>query len=107
MNNRILLATLAIPASAAGWSDVCLAAEDSQKGQKKERPNIVIMIADDCTFRDLGCYGSTNSRTPNIDRLAQEGIRFTNFFQAAPMSSPTRHCLMTGLRIKAGQTLVF
>lgn len=96
MNNRILLATLAIPASAAGWSDVCLAAEDSQKGQKKERPNIVIMIADDCTFRDLGCYGSTNSRTPNIDRLAQEGIRFTNFFQAAPMSSPTRHCLMTG-----------
>ena len=64
------------------------------------------MIADDCTYRDLGCYGGVNtihngplagtSITPNIDRLASQGVRYTNFFQAAPMSSPTRHCLMTG-----------
>ena len=94
MDNRILLATLAIPAVSNG---VCNAAESQPKEQdKNNRPNIVIMIADDCTYRDLGCYGSKNSKTPNIDRLAQEGIRFTNFFQAAPMSSPTRHCLMTG-----------
>lgn len=61
------------------------------------RPNIVVMIADDCTYRDLQCYGSVNSTTPNIDRLAAEGMRFLNFFQATPMSSPTRQCLMTGL----------
>lgn len=60
------------------------------------RPNIVFMIADDCTYRDLGCYGGVNTPTPNIDRLASEGVRFTHFFQAAPMSSPTRQCLMTG-----------
>lgn len=65
--------------------------------QKKQRPNIIVMIADDCTHRDLGCYGSTNPCTPNIDALASQGIRFTDFTQAAPMSSPTRHCLMTGL----------
>lgn len=61
------------------------------------RPNIVLMIADDCTYRDLQCYGSPNSTTPNIDRLAEEGMKFNNFFQATAMSSPTRHCLMTGL----------
>lgn len=101
MNNRILLATLAIPAVSNG---VCNAAESQPKEQdKNNRPNIVIMIADDCTYRDLGCYGSKNSKTPNIDRLAQEGVRFTNFFQAAPMSSPTRHCMMTGLYpVKSG-----
>ncbi|MEZ6086754.1 MAG: sulfatase [Pirellulaceae bacterium] len=59
------------------------------------KPNIVIMIADDCTFRDLGCYGGQAS-TPNIDRLASEGMRFTRCFQAAPMCSPTRHSLYTG-----------
>ena len=64
---------------------------------QQARPNIVVMIADDCTYRDLGCYGSVNSTTPNIDRLASEGMRFTNFYQAAPMSSPTRQCLMTGV----------
>lgn len=76
----------------AGMSciSVASASEDS-------RPNIILMIGDDCTYRDLGCYGSPNSITPNIDRLASEGMKFTNFFQAAPMSSPTRHCLMTGL----------
>lgn len=61
------------------------------------RPNIVLMIADDCTYRDLQCYGSPNSTTPNINRLAEEGMKFNNFFQATAMSSPTRHCLMTGL----------
>lgn len=64
--------------------------------KNRPRPNILFMIADDCTFRDLGCYGGVNVPTPNIDALASEGLRFTNFFQATPMSSPTRQCLMTG-----------
>ncbi|MFP6659352.1 MAG: sulfatase-like hydrolase/transferase, partial [Pirellulales bacterium] len=61
-----------------------------------ERPNFVFIIADDCTFRDLGCYGG-QAATPNIDRLATEGMKFMRCFQAAPMCSPTRHNIYTGL----------
>lgn len=66
-------------------------------------PNIVIVIGDDCTYRDIGCYGSKDAITPNIDKLASEGIKFNNFYQATAMCSPTRHCLMTGLYpVKSG-----
>ncbi|MEM7312886.1 MAG: sulfatase [Planctomycetota bacterium] len=67
-----------------------------------ERPNIVFIIADDCTFRDIGCYGG-QAHTPNIDRLASEGMLFQRCFQAAPMCSPTRHNIYTGLYpVKSG-----
>ena len=67
-----------------------------------ERPNFMFIIADDCTYRDIGCYGG-QAHTPNIDKLAREGMRFTNCFQAAPMCSPTRHNIYTGLYpVKSG-----
>ena len=59
-------------------------------------PNIVFVIADDLTFRDLGCYGG-QAHTPNIDRLATQGMQFSHCFQTAPMCSPTRHNIYTGL----------
>ena len=65
--------------------------------QNPKRPNIGLVIADDCRQYDLGCYGSPDAITPNIDRLAAQGLRFERFFQATAMSSPTRHCLLTGL----------
>ncbi|MCH8922439.1 MAG: sulfatase-like hydrolase/transferase [Planctomycetes bacterium] len=66
------------------------------------RPNFGFIIADDCTYHDLGCYGG-QAHTPNIDRLAGEGMRFTHCFQAAPMCSPTRHNIYTGLYpVKSG-----
>lgn len=66
------------------------------------QPNFVFIIADDCTHHDLGCYGG-QAHTPNIDRLAGEGMRFTHCFQAAPMCSPTRHNIYTGLYpVKSG-----
>lgn len=69
---------------------------------KTKKPNFVFIIADDCTFRDIGCYGG-QADTPNIDKLASEGIRFTQCFQAAPMCSPTRHNIYTGLYpVKSG-----
>lgn len=69
---------------------------------KKTKPNFVFIIADDCTFRDIGCYGG-QAYTPNIDKLASEGMRFTQCFQAAPMCSPTRHNIYTGLYpVKSG-----
>ena len=67
------------------------------------RPNVVFILADDLTFRDIGCYGSPNVKTPHIDALATEGVLFTHCFQAAPMCSPTRHNIYTGLYpVKSG-----
>ena len=66
------------------------------------KPNLLFIIADDCTYRDIGCYGG-QAHTPNIDRLATQGMRFSQCFQAAPMCSPTRHCIYTGLYpVKSG-----
>lgn len=65
--------------------------------QVAAKTNFVLFIADDCTHSDLACYGGKNVKTPNIDRLAAEGVQFTRCFQSAPMCSPTRHNLFTGM----------
>lgn len=59
-------------------------------------PNFVIIFADDQGYGDLGCFGSTKINTPNIDRLASEGRRFTNFMVASPVCTPSRAALLTG-----------
>jgi len=59
-------------------------------------PNVVVILADDLGWGDLGSYGSTTIRTPNLDRLAAEGVRFTSFYVAAPICAPSRAGLMTG-----------
>lgn len=64
---------------------------------QQDRPNLVLFISDDCSYYDLGCYGSKDSKTPAIDNFAKEGMRFSKAYQAAPMSSPTRHNLYTGI----------
>ena len=64
-------------------------------GQPAEKPNFIIIFTDDQGWGDLGVYGSPDIRTPNIDRLAHEGIRFTSFY-AAPFCGPSRAALMTG-----------
>ncbi|MCC6509480.1 MAG: sulfatase [Pirellulaceae bacterium] len=60
-------------------------------------PNVVVFLVDDLGQRDVGCYGSTFYETPNIDRLALEGARFTDAYAACPVCSPTRASLMTGM----------
>ena len=72
------------------------------QAQAAAMSNMVFIIADDCTFRDIGCYGG-QARTPHIDKLATQGMKFTRCFQAAPMCSPTRHNIYTGLYpVKSG-----
>jgi len=61
-----------------------------------ERPNIVLMIADDCTYLDMEVYGG-QAKTPTLNKLAKEGLTFNRCFQTAPMCSPTRHNIYTGL----------
>lgn len=63
---------------------------------EKKRPNIVLILADDLGYGDLGCYGQEKIRTPNIDRLAAEGMRFTRFYCGAPVCAPSRCVLLTG-----------
>ena len=66
------------------------------------KPNILFVIGDDCTFNDIACYGG-QAHTPNIDKLADEGMKFMQSFQAAAMCSPTRHNIYTGLYpVKSG-----
>ena len=64
------------------------------RGQSR-KPNIVMIYADDLGYGDLGCYGSPIA-TPNLDRLAEDGARFTNFYSASPVCSPSRAALLTG-----------
>jgi len=60
------------------------------------KPNIVFILADDLGYGDLGCYGATKVKTPNIDRLAREGMRFTDAHSPASVCTPSRYNLMTG-----------
>lgn len=60
------------------------------------RPNIIVILTDDMGYGDLGCYGSRSIRTPNIDRMAAEGMRCTDFYCSSPLCSPSRAGLLTG-----------
>lgn len=61
-----------------------------------KRPNVVLIVADDLGYADLGCYGSDDLKTPSIDRLATDGVRLTQFYANAPECTPTRTALLTG-----------
>jgi len=61
------------------------------------RPNIILILTDDMGFGDLGCYGGTFAPTPNLDRMASEGIRFTQYYSASPICSPSRTGILTGM----------
>ena len=60
------------------------------------RPNILLMVGDDIGWGDIGCYGSTQIQTPNIDRMAKEGLRFTSGYVTAALCSPSRAAMLTG-----------
>ena len=62
----------------------------------RQVPNFVFILADDLGYQDLGCYGSTRNRTPHLDRMAAEGVRFTSFCATSGVCTPSRASLMTG-----------
>ncbi|WP_455584722.1 arylsulfatase [Bacteroides sp.] len=67
-----------------------------KKGQEYKKPNVVFILADDLGYGDLSCYGQEKFETPNIDKLAQNGMRFTQCYSGTTVSAPSRSCLMTG-----------
>lgn len=71
-------------------------AKDKQKIKDGKAPNILFIMCDDMGYGDLGCYGQPYIRTPHIDKMAQEGMRFTQAYAGAPVSAPSRASLMTG-----------
>ncbi len=71
--------------------------------QAKKKPNVIVILTDDQGSIDLNCYGATDLHTPNMDRLAKEGVRFTQFYAGAPVCSPSRAALLTGkTNLRAG-----
>ena len=62
----------------------------------KKRPNIVLVFVDDMGYGDISCFGSTAINTPNIDKLAQNGVKLNNFYAASPVCTPSRFSCLTG-----------
>ena len=71
--------------------------EPTQRPPAPRRPNIIWIVADDLGYGDLGCYGQTLIQTTNLDKLAAEGVRFTDFYAGSTVCAPSRFALMTGL----------
>lgn len=82
---------------AATTSLAALCALPSAPAAAARRPNIIFILADDLGYGDLGCYGQAKIQTPNLDRLAAEGMRFTHFYAGSTVCAPSRCALMTGL----------
>jgi len=69
----------------------------ASNAQTAQRPNLVLILADDLGWADLSCYGNDLHQTPNLDRLARQGVRFTDAYAASPVCTPTRAAILTGL----------
>jgi Arylsulfatase A and related enzymes len=85
MNRRLFLKSAAVAA--------CTGAALNSQGRK---PNFVIILADDLGYGDLACYGSKTNQTPHLDRMAAEGVRFTDHYVPMPFCAPSRASLLTG-----------
>lgn len=92
MNNKTLYGAMLLGISGA------------MQAYSQQKPNIVFILADDLGYGDLSCYGQEKFETPNIDRIAQNGMRFTQCYSGTTVSAPSRSCLLTGMH--SGHTYV-
>jgi hypothetical protein len=68
----------------------------ANESNKNDMPNFIVIFCDDLGYGDIGCFGSKKHNTPNIDQMAQQGIRFTSFYVTSGVCTPSRSSLMTG-----------
>ena len=90
-NKRICLS-----AGILSLTSCVITANAAEVEKKQERPNVLFILADDYGWNDLGCMGSKYYETPNLDRMAANGILFTNAYATCQVSSPSRASIMTG-----------
>ena len=103
---REFIRMMGLAAASAGASSLLSthASMGRIRSPKTDRPNIIYILADDLGYGDLGCYGQKTIKTPNIDQIAEEGMRFTDHYAGSTVCAPSRCCLMTGLH--TGHALV-
>jgi len=97
MTRRRFLAMLGAGVTSGVLAGCRASARQPTANRKSTAPNVVLIMADDLGYGDLGCYGQQLIKTPNIDRLAREGLRFTQAYAGGPVCTPSRSVLMTGL----------
>lgn len=91
-----ILSQLVLSTMAAASAPAAFGASQDARSHTAPKPNVLLIYADDLGFGDLGCYGAIGVETPNIDRLATQGTRFTNAHAAASTSTPSRYGMLTG-----------
>lgn len=96
LNRRQFLRAASVATGACVFNMVGCSGERSVNQKSSKKPNIIFVLADDLGYGDLGCYGQKMIQTPNIDRMAQEGMRFTDHYAGSTVCAPSRCCLMTG-----------
>jgi arylsulfatase A len=96
LNRREFLRTVGFAAAAAVLPGCGRSLQQASASEEGRRANFVIVFIDDMGYADVGCFGAEGYKTPNIDRLAAEGTRFTDFYAAASVCTPSRAALMTG-----------
>lgn len=96
MNRRDFMKTVGFGAVNMALSGGVNATQQIAYRVKGKKPNIVFILADDLGYAELGCYGQKKIKTPNIDRLAAQGMRFTQHYSGSPVCAPSRCTLMTG-----------
>lgn len=96
MNRHIFSSLGALLPAFTGVAAASAANADSESGPCSGRPNVILLVADDLGYGDLGCYGARGVATPAVDSLARNGIRFTNCHAVASTSTPSRYSLLTG-----------
>ena len=96
--HKVIISIIATWCAEFAFGSVLIASDPQQPRTKPDasRPNVILLMADDMGFGDAGFNGNTLVQTPNMDRMAAEGIRFTRFYSVGPVCSPTRACVQTG-----------
>ncbi len=96
MNRREFIKSAGVSALALAPCNLLGCAAVPRAGRQR-KPNIIFLFADDLGYGDLGCYGQKEIKTPNLDRMAAEGMRFTQHYSGSTVCAPSRCVLMTGL----------
>src|SRR5688500_3020096 len=94
---RLVALVMAVAGCASGEAAERRNNPIAAKLKANKKPNIIFILADDLGYGDLGCYGQKLVQTPNLDRVAAQGMRFTQFYAGSTVCAPWRCCLMTGL----------